>query len=276
MAHEFVGALRQKDWQVLEADGNPLEQAVPYALLKKLLQSALRVGNITPVDQPQLPEGQASAHADLWPAALCAVLDQPVNDPRWNDLEPLLRRRAITDAVRNAIGRVISTRPTVLLLEDLHWIDGQSETAIEALMSLASSRPLLVLLTWRTEDTPGWLARLDVRRIWLRSLDIASANALLDDLLGTARNLDALKAHVLRHTGQVPLFIEEVARQLIDRGDPRGRRQPVCRASAVGCAGNSSHRARGHRVPHRSFVRRKTRPFSNSHPSSDRESHLTC
>ena len=85
-------------------------------------------------------------------------------------------------------------------------------------MSLTSSHPLLVLLTWRTEDTPGWLARLDVRRIWLRSLDIAAANALLDDLLGTGRNLDDLKAHVLRHTGQVPLFIEEVARQLINRG----------------------------------------------------------
>src|SRR5665647_86595 len=76
----------------------------------------------------------------------------------------------------------------------------------------------MVLLTWRTEDTPGWLARLDVRRIWLRSLDIASANVLLGDMLGTAPNLDALKAHILRHTGQVPLFIEEVARQLVNQG----------------------------------------------------------
>jgi len=218
MAHEFVGALRQKDWQVLEAEGNPLERAVPYALLKKLLQSALQMGHITSADQPGLPEGPIAAHSDLWPAALCSVLDQPVNDPRWQDLEPLLRRRAINDAVRNTIDQVISTRPTILLLEDLHWIDGQSETGIEALMSLTANRPLLVLLTWRTEDTPGWLARLDIRRIWLRSLDPSSASALLDGLLGTAPDLDPLKAHVLRHTGQIPLFIEEVARQLINRG----------------------------------------------------------
>jgi tetratricopeptide (TPR) repeat protein len=116
------------------------------------------------------------------------------------------------------VDRAVSTQPTVLVLEDLHWSDGQSEGVIEALMSLAAGRPLLILLTWRTEDTPGWLARLDVRRIWLRSLDISSANALLGDLLGTAPNLDALKAHILRHTGQVPLFIEEVARQLLNRG----------------------------------------------------------
>src|SRR6202163_2585607 len=167
MAHEFVGALRQKDWQVLEAEGNPLERAVPYALLKKLLQSALQMGHITSADQPGLPEGPIAAHSDLWPAALCSVLDQPVNDPRWQDLEPLLRRRAINDAVRNTIDQVISTRPTILLLEDLHWIDGQSETGIEALMSLTANRPLLVLLTWRTEDTPGLLARVDIPRIWL-------------------------------------------------------------------------------------------------------------
>ncbi len=218
LVHEFVAALRQTNWQVLEAEGNPLEQAVPYALVKKLLQSALRVANIAPEDSPQLPEGPPPPHSDLWPAALCAALDQPVSDPRWSDLEPLLRRRVITDAVCNAIDRAVSTRPTVLVLEDLHWSDGQSEGVIEALMSLAARRPLLILLTWRTEDTPEWLARLDVRRIWLRSLDITSANALLGDLLGTAPSLDALKAHILRHTGQVPLFIEEVARQLLNRG----------------------------------------------------------
>lgn len=222
MAHEFVGTLREKDWQVLEAEGNPLEQAVPFALLKKLLQRALQVGNVAGSGQAELPDGVAPAHSDLWPAALCSVLDQPVIDPRWNELEPLLRRRTIIDAVRHTIEKVITARPTILLLEDLHWIDGQSETAIEALMSLAAGHPLLVLLTWRTEDTPGWLARLDVRRIWLRSLDIPAANALLDGLLGTGPELDALKAHVLRHTGQVPLFIEEVARQLVNRGILKG------------------------------------------------------
>ncbi|QWG14840.1 AAA family ATPase [Bradyrhizobium sediminis] len=226
MAHEFVSVLRERDWQVLEAEGNPLEQAVPYALLKKLLQSALQVGNLTPANLAAFAEGQGLAHSDLWPAALGSVLDQPITDPRWHDLEPLLRRRAIIDSARHAIEQVVSARPTILLLEDLHWIDGQSETAIEAMMSLTANHPLLVLLTWRTEDTPGWLARLDVRRIWLRSLDVPSANALLDDLLGTAEHLDDLKAHILRHTGQVPLFIEEVARQLINRGvlkaDPAG------------------------------------------------------
>ncbi len=216
VAHEFVEGLRQKDWQVLDAECNPLDQTVPYSLLKKLLQAVLRAADLSPDDV--LSSHDASADAGLWPAALRAVLDQPVADPRWNALEPLLRRRVIIDAARALIGRVTSARPTVLLLEDLHWIDSQSEAAVEALMPLVPGKPLLMLLTWRTEDSPGWLSKLDVRRIWLRSLDMDAANALLESLLGNDAGLAGLKSRILRHTGQIPLFIEEVARQLMDRG----------------------------------------------------------
>ncbi|WFU20446.1 AAA family ATPase [Bradyrhizobium sp. CB3481] len=217
MVHEFVTTLRQRDWQVIEAECNPLEQAAPYALLKRLVQGALQAEGTTLANYFGTSEEPAPSHAELWPAALNSVLDEPVGDPRWRNLEPLLRRRVIIDAVRSMLDQMVSSRPTVLLLEDLHWIDSQSETVIEALMSLAASRPLLVLLTWRTEYTPAWLEGLDVVRIWLRSLDAASANVLLDNLLGTAAELDTLKARILRHTGQIPLFIEEVARQLINR-----------------------------------------------------------
>ena len=217
VVHEFADNLRRRDWQVVEAECHPLEQSVPYALLKRLVQNALQASGLPLADYLGGSDDSTPAHSELWPAALNAVLDQPVGDPRWSNLEPLLRRRVIIDAVRNVLDRLVSSRPTILLLEDLHWIDGQSETVLEALMSLAVSRPLLVLLTWRTEYTPNWLESLDVLRIWLRSLDATAANALLDNLLGTAADLDALKARILRHTGQIPLFIEEVARQLIDR-----------------------------------------------------------
>ena len=217
IVHEFEATLRQKNWQVLEAEGSPLDQAAPYSLLKKLLQSALQiVGFDELAGQPGAAE--APGDTDLWPAALRTLLDQPPDDARWNEAEPLLRRRAINEAVRDRIGKAISTQPTLLLLEDLHWIDGQSETAIEAILSLIADHALLVLLTWRTENAPEWLTKLDVRKIWLRSLEKSAGKELLDALIGVGDHLDEIKTHVLQHTGQVPLFIEEVARQLLDRG----------------------------------------------------------
>ena len=107
MVHEFVATLRQRDWQIVEAEGNPLEQAVPYALLKKLVQSALQAENLTLADYVGSSEDPTLAHAELWPAALNSVLDQPVRDPRWRDLEPLLRRRVIIDAVRSMLDQVV-------------------------------------------------------------------------------------------------------------------------------------------------------------------------
>src|SRR5262245_21510775 len=144
VVHEFAESLRQRDWQVLEAECNPLEQTVPFSLLKKLLQGALGASNPFPAHTLAAAEG-TSVHSGLWPAGLCAVLDQPVSDPRWDTLEPLLRCRVMIDAARDVLARVIATRPTVLLLEDLHWIDGQSESAIDALKSLTAGQPLLLL-----------------------------------------------------------------------------------------------------------------------------------
>lgn len=232
MAHEFAGSLRHRGWHVLEADCSPLEQNVPHALLKKLLQSADRLGDGGPAAFPGFSDAQAPAYSDLWPAALSAVLDQPLDNPRWDEAEPLLRRRVINEAVVASIEQAIAGEPTLLLLEDLHWIDGQSEAAIDAILSLAASRPLMALLTWRTENTPAWLARPEVRKIWLRSLDGEAAASLLNDLVGEGKHLDELKAHVLRHTGQVPLFIEEVARQLLNRGMLRsGRPESVAKVA---------------------------------------------
>ena len=72
IAHEFVGGLRQKNWQVLEAEGNPLEQAVPYALVKKLLQSVLLAANIAPEDKPRQRIQQYSQRsADQQPRRHC-------------------------------------------------------------------------------------------------------------------------------------------------------------------------------------------------------------
>jgi len=56
VAHEFVDTLRRNDWRVLEADCNPLEQAVPYSLLKKLLQSALQTSNPKPAEHLPIAE----------------------------------------------------------------------------------------------------------------------------------------------------------------------------------------------------------------------------
>ena len=155
------------------------------------------------------------------------------------------------------------TQPTVLLLEDLHWIDGQSETAIDALMSLTgrSAAPDSADMAGPRRSRMAVAARC--AQVWLRSLDVGSANALLDSLLGKEERLAALKSRILRHTGQIPLFIEEVARQLIGRG--------VTKADVGQFADKANwdalqipHSARGHCLSHRSSLQGRQDAFATS------------
>jgi tetratricopeptide (TPR) repeat protein len=218
IAHEFLDRLAKDGWQVIEAECSPTSQAAPYTTLKTLLFSLDRSFENPRFRIDDYLRDRSSLFPKLWILAIDAVLDRPVAEAEWNELEPRLRGRAIIDAFRALIESVVSERRTVLLIEDLHWVDSASDAVIEALGSLAARHQLLILLTSRPDAAPKWLFRRNDACLWLRPLDSAAANALLDGLLGESADLADLKARILRHTGRVPLFIEEVTRRLVDAG----------------------------------------------------------
>jgi class 3 adenylate cyclase/tetratricopeptide (TPR) repeat protein len=218
IVHEFLERLAKTDWQIIEVECDPTNDATPYATLKGLLLSlAQSLGNGEFRINDYLAD-RGARFPGLWTRALDAVLDRPIDDPDWHELLPKLRERAIIDAFRGLIEHIAATRRTVLLIEDLHWVDGASSAAIEALRSLTTVRPLLLLLTSRPDAAPQWFAGPEVTRMRLRPLDAAAAGALLDALFGQSAELVELKARILGHTGRVPLFIEEVSRRLVETG----------------------------------------------------------
>jgi class 3 adenylate cyclase/tetratricopeptide (TPR) repeat protein len=218
IAHEFLDQLAKIDWQVIEAECSPTSQAAPYATLKSLLFSLDRSFENPRFRINDYLGDLSSAFPKLWIQAIDAVLDRPVTDAQWNELEPRLRGRAIIDGFRALIGSVVGERRTVLLIEDLHWVDSASGAVIEALGSLTARHKLLILLTSRPDAAPEWLFRRSAACLWLRPLEPAAANSFLDILLGDSADLGDLKSRILRHTGRVPLFIEEVTRRLFDTG----------------------------------------------------------
>ena len=154
--------------------------------------------------------------------ALDAVLDLPISDPQWDELEPHARGRAISDASCAIVEGLARRQRTVLLVEDLHWIDRASDTVMAALAALQIP-DLLVLLTARPTGMPVWIARCHAEIVAIRPLDDPSGMAMLADMLGpSAANFD-LKSRIVSHTANVPLFIEEVCRGLKDSGILRGQ-----------------------------------------------------
>jgi hypothetical protein len=218
IAHEFVSRLERAGWQLIEVECSPTSQTTPYAALNNLLLSTEASLDRLGTKLDDFLQSQGISFPKIWSLAIDAVRGRPIADAEWDGLEPRLRRRTIIDACRALIEGIVSGRRTVILIEDLHWIDDASEAPIEALGSSAARQQLLILRTRRPETAAQSLPRRNAVSIWLHPLDPAAANALLDSLLGTSPRLADLKARILRHTGMVPLFIEEVTRDLVETG----------------------------------------------------------
>jgi class 3 adenylate cyclase/tetratricopeptide (TPR) repeat protein len=209
LVHEFLHGLREEGWRVIEAECSPTAEAFPYALLESLVGTVAAAPVAEPPDAGLPP---------LWRAALDALRDLPVDDAEWNALEPRPRARATADACRAVIEKAIGGKRTVLLIEDLQWLDAASNEAVETLISLAARQPLLLLFTSRPHAAPAWLGGRNALQLRLRPLDDGAARTLLEALLGRFVLVPAVTRRLLRHAGGVPLFLEELCRQLRETG----------------------------------------------------------
>ncbi|WP_441238677.1 ATP-binding protein [Bradyrhizobium sp. 930_D9_N1_4] len=218
LAHEFVQGLRSHGWRLIDAECSPNLQGASFSTLKRLLLSALEAAAKDP-DSPGDPRADLG---EIEQCALSAVLDLSISNPQWAQLEPHARGRAISDAGCAIVEGIARRQRTVLLLEDLHWIDRASDAVMAAIASLQVPG-LLVLLTSRPNGMPVWIARCRAEVVAMRPLDDDSGLEMLADMLGPSAANDDLKNRIISHTANVPLFIEEVCRGLRDSGTLRGQ-----------------------------------------------------
>jgi class 3 adenylate cyclase/tetratricopeptide (TPR) repeat protein len=218
LAHEFAQELKADGWRLIDAECSPNLQGAPFSTLKRILLSAIDAS----ARDPGNPGDPLKDLSTIQQSALDAVLDVPISNPQWDELEPHARGRVISDASCAVIQNLASRQPTLLLLEDLHWIDRASDAVVAAIASLAVPG-LLVLLTSRPNGMPVWIARCHAEVVAMRPLDDDSGLEMLSDMLGSSETNVDLKNRIISHTANVPLFIEEVCRGLKDNGTLRGQ-----------------------------------------------------
>src|SRR5467141_2777099 len=144
-----------------------------------------------------------------------------------SELEPEARRTRLFQSFCDLIPARARREPTLLWVEDLHWLDPASEAALEMLTERllapesAGSRALL-LATTRPEYRPAWSSR--VEGLSLAPLAAQDSSTLLDDWLGSDPALAPLRARIEASARGNPLFVEEIVRSLVERGVLRGER----------------------------------------------------
>jgi len=141
--------------------------------------------------------------------ALLALLDVPSDDPQWATLDPAHRRRGTLDAVKRLLLRESQAQPLLVVVEDLHWIDSETQALLDGLVESLPASRLLLLVNYRPEYQHPWGSRTYYTQLRLDPLPPESAEELLGALLGTDVGLDPLKRVLIARTEGNPFFLEE-------------------------------------------------------------------
>jgi class 3 adenylate cyclase/predicted ATPase len=153
---------------------------------------------------------------------LAPLLDIPLPPERRPILAPEELRHRQLAAPTNWVMASARAQPVVLTLEDLHWADPTTLDLTRGIAERGALASLFVLLTARAEFRPSWGARSHHTAISLVPLDRQQVRHMVGEL--AARNALAKEVieGVTERTGGVPLFVEEVTRLLLERGEQGG------------------------------------------------------
>src|SRR5262249_37863937 len=154
--------------------------------------------------------------------ALLSLLDVPVEDPAWQTAVPEQRRSQTLDGVKRLLLREAREQPLLVVFEDLHWIDTETQALLDGLVESFGPARVLLLVNYRPEYRHAWGSKTCYSQLRLDALPPASAADLLDALLGEDPSLIPLKQLLVKRGN--PFFVEEIVRTLVETKALEGER----------------------------------------------------
>jgi class 3 adenylate cyclase/tetratricopeptide (TPR) repeat protein len=225
LVYEFTHSHRVQDWLILESSSVSYGKATSYLPVIDLLKGYFKIGDRDDHREMRAKVlgrvlGLDRALEPLLPPLL-ALLDVP-EDPAWQNLDPPQRRQRTLDAVKRLLLRESQVQPLLVVFEDLHWVDGETQALLDSLVESLGSARLLLLVNYRPEYEHRWGSKTAYSQLRLDTLPAESAAELLATLLGPDPGLVPL-TQMLEKRGN-PFFLEETVRTLVETGALAGER----------------------------------------------------
>ena len=224
---EFTHSRRTVDWLILESGSVSYGKATPYLPLIDLLKAYFKITDRD--DQREIREKVTGKLLTLDKAleptlpAFLTLLDVAVEDPSagsgqaiWQNLDPPQRRQRTLDAVKRLLLRESQVQPLLVVIEDLHWIDSETQALLDSLIESLPTARLLLLVNYRPEYQHGWGSKTYYTQLRIDPLPPESAEDLLQALLGSDSSLAPLKQLLIARTEGNPFFLEESIRTLVE------------------------------------------------------------
>jgi len=134
-------------------------------------------------------------------------------------VDPQIMRSRTLDFIKRIVAREALNQPTVIIFEDLHWIDEETQALLDLFADSIGSSRVLLLVNYRPEYRHQWTNKSYYSQLRLEALRPEGANDMLSALLGNELELAPLKQTIIERTEGNPFFIEEMVQALFHEGE---------------------------------------------------------
>jgi class 3 adenylate cyclase len=220
LAYEFIHSHRTQGWLVLESASVSYGKATLYFPVVDLLKRYVHVD-----DGDELRTIRAKVTGQILTLdetlqetipGLLLLLDALPEDSPFIQLDPPQRRQRTLAGLKRILLRESQVQPLVLVFEDLHWIDSETQALLDSLVDSLPTARLLLLVNYRPEYQHGWGSKTYYTQLRLDRLPPASADEFLEALLRDDPSLEPLKKLLIERTEGNPFFLEESVRTLVE------------------------------------------------------------
>ena len=158
-----------------------------------------------------------SALIDALPYLL-GLLGLVEGDDPLAQMDGQIKKRRTLDAIKRIILRESLNQPLIVVFEDLHWIDEQTQEFLNLLADSIGTAKILLLVNYRPEYSHQWGSKTYYTQLRLDPFGKESADEMLTALLGDGAELGPLKRLIIEKTEGTPFFMEETVQVLLDEG----------------------------------------------------------
>lgn len=223
LCHEFTQWCRSHSIPVFEVRAQPYGHAMPLQPGLSLLRTFFF--RITPADDGAAARARITARlAQLGPpseADLALLYDflgvAEAGSALLPGLNPKLRHARLLSLVRELVKHDAATT-SVILIEDLHWLDEASEEFVATLVEAAAATQTMVVLNFRPSYRLPWAQFDNFQKVELDQLSGSEIEHLVRSLIGPREELREMCRLVVKRSGGNPFFAEELVRSLADGG----------------------------------------------------------
>ncbi len=233
LIHTFCGRIAANGPSLLQLDCSPHHQSsVLYPIvqyLKSVMGFAATDSDDRKVDRLERWLRENKLSTEEVARYLCKILALSCGHryPRTR-LSAQEQKEKILDALVDHVINLCEKEHLLLIVEDVHWIDPTTGEFLGRLLKILPRHRVMMIISRRPGDPPGWLDEGAGTVVALRRLTDAEANSMLADLQLSGLSLDRM-ARIVERADGVPLYLEELAKPLAEpalgagSGEPAGR-----------------------------------------------------